>query len=270
MKLFGLYIIIAAVLIGCTKTKYDWTPVPDSVINKSNKNPASNKRTEDFTVKTKDGKSIAGSYIFLDGLRDSREPVVILIHQFNQTKEQWKADFVDSILVMHYKVIAYDMRGHGKSDKQDGDLSVLLTDPEQAPKDLEAIVNWAKTQKGIDSTKIAAIGTSIGGNVAIYGKQKLAIKVGISISNGKKTFESFTGYDERIMGRSFYPRMNNLLFISGSKDGDHQAGQKWMIDNFVVEPKELKVFDSDKHGMELIEELPEIRTIMLNWLKKYL
>lgn len=270
MRLFGLYIIIAAVLIGCGKKKLEWTPVPDSVINKSNKNPASKKRTEELTVKTKDGKNIAGSYIYFEGLRDSREPAVILIHQFNQSKDEWKADIVDSLLVMHYKVIAYDIRGHGKSDKQDGELSGLLTDSKQAPEDLAAIVDWAKVQKGIDSTKIAAIGTSIGGNVAIYGKLKLDIKVAIAVSNGKNTFEVFTGYDERMIGRAFFPKMNNLLLISGKKDGDHEAGQKWILENFVIEPKEMKVFDSDKHGMELIEEHPEIRTLMLNWLKKYL
>lgn len=270
MKLFGLYIIITAVLIGCGKKKLDWTPVPDSVISKSNKSPVSKKHTEDFSVKAKDGKNIAVSFFYIEGLKDSPEPVVILIHQFNQTKDQWKADFIDSLLVMHYKVISYDIRGHGKSDKQDGELSSLLTDPNQAPKDLDAIVDWAKVQKGIDSTRIAAIGTSIGGNLALYGKLKLNIAAAISISNGKKTFEAFTGYDERMMGRAFFPKMNNLLLISGNKDGDHEAGQKWILENFVVEPKELKVFDSDKHGIDLMEEQPGIITLMLNWLKKYL
>ena len=58
--------------------------------------------------------------------------------------------------------------------------------------------------------------------------------------------------------------------ICGSKDGDHEAGQKWIYENFCENPKEMKVYDSGKHGKFLIEEKPEVNELILNWLKKYL
>ena len=127
-----------------------------------------------------------------------------------------------------------------------------------------------KLKKGIDSTRIAAIGTSIGGNLALYGALNLGIKVPIAVSNGKSTFEAFTGFNELMMGRPNFPKMKNALLICGSKDGDHETGQKWIYDNFCSDPKEMKVFDSGKHGMFLIEEKPETNELILSWLRKYL
>ncbi|MEO8514987.1 MAG: hypothetical protein ABI543_15625, partial [Ignavibacteria bacterium] len=62
----------------------------------------------------------------------------------------------------------------------------------------------------------------------------------------------------------------NTLLICGSKDNDVEAGQKWILDNFCESPKDMKVYDSDKHGKFLIEEKPEVNDLILNWLKKYL
>ncbi|MGH2575357.1 MAG: alpha/beta hydrolase family protein, partial [Ignavibacteria bacterium] len=166
-------------------------------------------------------------------------------------------------------VFPYDIRGHGNSSKVNYELSKLLSDPDEAPKDLKAIFSWAKTQKGIDTSRISVIGTSIGGNLACYGKYFLGAKTIIGISNGRKGFESFIGIDERMMGRVF-PRISSVLLICGSKDGNHEADHKYIMDNFVDEPKELKVYDSEKHGKYLLEEYPEIYTNLLNWLQKYL
>ncbi len=106
--------------------------------------------------------------------------------------------------------------------------------------------------------------------MALYGALNLGIKVSIAVSNGKSTFEAFTGYNELMMGRPYFPKLKNVLLICGSKDGDHEAGEKWIFENFCEDPKELKVYDSQKHGKFLIEEQSDLEQIMINWLKKYL
>jgi dienelactone hydrolase len=192
-----------------------------------------------------------------------------LIHQFNQSKEQWKSDFIDSLIFNGYKVIAYDIRGHGKSSKVNYDLTKLLTDPNEAPADMDAVFGWTKKEKGIDTSRIGTMGTSIGGNLAVYARLKLGAKTSIAVSNGKEGFEAFTGMDERMMSRMF-PRITSVFMICGSKDGQHEQDAKFIMENFLDNPKELKVFDSDKHGKFLIEENPEINTLVINWFKKYL
>jgi dienelactone hydrolase len=278
---FSFYIIAGAsvLFLNCSKNKVD-TTVSDSVKTKTeNKKPGSTSggntgvtqtTADEITIKTEDGKEISASFFYDKNKKETPEPLVILIHQFRQSREQWKKDFIDTLLENGYKVLAYDIRGHGKSDKIEGGLTDLLSDPGQAPNDIKAVVDWARSHSGIDSSRIALIGTSIGGNLALYAQLNLGTRAAVSVSNGKKTFESFTGYDERMMGRPYFPKMKNVLLICGSRDGDHEQGQKWIYDNFLEDPKEMKAYDSGSHGKSLMEEFPEINTLIFSWLKKYL
>ncbi|HEY3250358.1 MAG TPA: alpha/beta fold hydrolase [Ignavibacteria bacterium] len=226
--------------------------------------------TDNIIIKTSDSKELSASYYYEQGKKDNSQPLVILVHQFKQNKEQWKIDFIDSLVVAGFKVLTYDIRGHGKSSNVEYDLTKILEDPDEAPNDIKAVFAWAKNEKGIDTARIGVMGTSIGGNLACYAALNLNAKVIVSVSNGKETFERFTGYDERMMGRPYFPKFKNALFICGSKDGDHEQGIRWIADNFLEPPKEIKVYDSDKHGKALIDEFPEINELSINWFKKYL
>lgn len=279
MKLLtlSLAVIIFISITGCTKDRNELSRSQNSDNNKTSQvnNVRSNNTppaviTEDFTVTTSDKKEVSGSFYFQESKKVESEPLVILVHQFNQSRAEWHQSFIDSLLSSGFKVLAYDIRGHGKSSKQNGKLEDILSDPEQAPMDIKAVTEWAKIHKGIDSSRIAVIGTSIGGNIALYAALNCGVKVPIAVSNGKSTFEAFTGYSEMMMGMPFFPKIKNVLLICGSKDEDHEAGQKWIFDNFCENPKEMKVYDTDKHGKFLIEEKPEVNVLILNWLKTYL
>ena len=272
------YIILFFIVVsfGCSKAKVDTNNLNDSsknLVQANNKETGASapiKSSEDLTIKTSDNIDLSAKYFFTDGKKDENQPLVILIHQFRQAKEQWKHDYIDSLIASGFKVLAYDIRGHGNSSKVSYNLGKLLDDPKEAPNDIIAVFKWAKEQTGIDSSRIGVIGTSIGGNLACYAALNLNAKVVVSVSNGKETFEIYTGYDERMMGRPYFPKFKNALFICGNKDGGHETGQKWIIDNFVESPKDLKVYDSDKHGKDLIDAFPEINLLTINWFKKYL
>ncbi|MEO8515084.1 MAG: alpha/beta fold hydrolase, partial [Ignavibacteria bacterium] len=198
----AIYLLFSAFSCTKDKDKIDWTPVPDSIKDKNGNidqskidNTKKQKPLEDVTFTTSDKKEISGSFYFQDTKKNDSQPLVILVHQFNQTREQWQGSFIDSLLNAGYKVLTYDIRGHGKSAKQNGKLEDLLSDPLQAPSDIKAVTDWAKKQKGIDSSRISVIGTSIGGNVALYAALNLGVKVPVAISNGKGTFEAYTGYN---------------------------------------------------------------------------
>ncbi|MBE2226838.1 MAG: alpha/beta fold hydrolase [Ignavibacteria bacterium] len=279
MKLLtlSLAVLIFTSLTGCTKDRNELSRLQDSEDNKTSQvsNVKSNNTppvviTEDFTVTTSDNKETSGSLYFSESKKDESQPLVILVHQFNQSRAEWQQSFIDSLLGSGFKVLAFDIRGHGKSSRQNGKLEDILTDPEQAPLDIKAVTDWAKKRQGIDSSRIAVIGTSIGGNLALYAALNCGVKVPVAVSNGKQSFEAFTSYNEMMMGRPYFPKMKNALLICSSKDGDHEAGQKWIYDNFCGDPKEMKVYDSPKHGKFLLEEKPEAKDLILNWLKKYL
>jgi pimeloyl-ACP methyl ester carboxylesterase len=224
---------------------------------------------EEITITTDDNVNLSANYFYSEGMKESSQPLVVLIHQFRKNKEQWAVSFIDSLAGAGYKVLAYDIRGHGQSDKVNYELTDLLTDPNKAPVDVAGVFKWAKEQKGIDSTRIGVMGTSIGGNLACYARYYLGAKTVISVSNNEEGFEKFLGIDPRAMGRVM-KRISSVMFICGSKDGNHEQEEKYIMDNYIMEPMELKVYDSDEHGINLIREFPEIRTIALNWFKKYL
>lgn len=276
-----IFLVVSVLFVNCGSRQETKSNVTDNNTKKTGESTGSSGKQNDVKTKkvtdkdeimiaTPDSKQVSANYFYNKDTKDSKEPLVILIHQFMETKEQWQQSFVDSLVAQGYKVLAYDIRGHGKSSKVSYELSKLLVDPEEAPNDIRGVFEWAKSQNGIDTLRIAAIGTSIGGNVACFASFKLGAKTSVAISNGKETFEKFLYYDERAMSRPSIPRAASIFFICGAKDGDHEKGQRFIMDDFVNDPKEIKVFDSDKHGKELINEHPEIYALIINWLNKNL
>jgi 3-oxoadipate enol-lactonase/4-carboxymuconolactone decarboxylase len=91
------------------------------------------------------------SYYRLDG--GDHQPVLILSHSLGQDHGQWDPQIPD--LVRHFRVLRYDIRGHGATDVPAGDASI-----ERLSRDVLAIVD----SLGID--KFAFCGLSIGGMIA--------------------------------------------------------------------------------------------------------
>jgi 3-oxoadipate enol-lactonase len=81
-------------------------------------------------------------------------PVIIFIHGFPFNKSMWKMQI--KALKDNYRVIAYDIRGHGNSDAGDGDFSIELF-----VKDLLSLLDALK----IDKTMLC--GLSMGGYIAL-------------------------------------------------------------------------------------------------------
>ncbi|MFA7361424.1 MAG: alpha/beta fold hydrolase [Candidatus Kapaibacterium sp.] len=256
-----LLILLLFSIAGCSK---DVTEIEKkSVVNDTSINK------ENVDIYTSDGLKLSANYIYKTD--KTKQLLVILIHQYRSNKEEWSSSFVDSLINKGYKVIAYDIRSHGKSDKANVELSELLSNPEQAPKDIDAVIKWAKMQTSIDSNRIAVVGTSIGGSLGIYARINSGVKSIVSVSSGKSTFEAFTGYDERKMSMARpIPRIKNVMFISGNKDKNIAEEERSIYENYLDEPKELQIYESDKHGKYLIEEFPQINDLIINWLNKTL
>lgn len=264
-----ILLVIPLFLINCSVKKDSNANIKTSGGKTDKQNSKQGFERDNITVTTSDNKELSCTYSYEDGKKETSQPVIILIHQFNQSKDQWPDSFTQTLVDANYKVFAYDIRGHGSSSKVDYDLSNLLTDREGAPKDVAAVFEWLKKQKGVDSEKIGVMGTSIGGNLACYAKYYLGAKAVVSVSNSKEGFMKFMDIDERMMNKVF-PRISNVLFICGKSDGDQVSGEQYLMDNYIENPKDFKVLDSDKHGIFLIQEHPEIYQDALNWFKKFL
>ena len=110
---------------------------------------------EAVTMPTRDGISLAGR--FFPG---ASRATVILSHGYGDNQDQmvlW-ADFLNRAGL---SVFTYDMRERGES----GGTAVTLGAREQT--DLVSVVDYLVTRSDVDTSKIGALGVSLGGSVTI-------------------------------------------------------------------------------------------------------
>jgi len=260
---FALFLFVI-IILGCSKQVSDIERT--AVINVD-----SAVKSEKISILTVDDIELSANYYYKNNKKETKEPLIIMIHQFRSNKEQWSGEFIGRLTEAGFKVLTYDIRGHGESGKINIELTQLLSDGSQAPKDLDAVLQWTYGKKGIDSARIGVIGTSIGASLGIYAKVFKGIGSVVAVSGGKGTFEAFTGYDERMMsmGRPI-PRILNVMFVCGKEDGSYADEEKAIYDNYLGDPKELELYESNLHGKDLIKQHPEIEEKSINWFKKTL
>ena len=97
---------------------------------------------------------IDGAEIYYIDMGDRSAPAIVLIHGFPFSHEMWNPQI--EFLKSHFRVIAYDIRGHGKSDVGDGQYSLeLFVD------DLIALLDHLQLEK------VVLCGLSMGGYIAL-------------------------------------------------------------------------------------------------------
>lgn len=100
-----------------------------------------------FTVTTPEGLQIVG-------IRSGSGPLVVLLHGGFQTHSSWRTG-AETLVSEGFEVIAYDLRGHGESDRaRDGDYS-----EEAHARDLRALLDSLPQPA-------ALVGASMGGMTA--------------------------------------------------------------------------------------------------------
>lgn len=260
MKKYIFFVLLCAVsFFSCD------SPKNDSV----NLAPKPKVMKENVIFNTSDNIKIHGTYYYSNYDVSKKEPLVVLIHQFMSDRGQWKQEFIDTLVARKYKVLTYDIRNHGESDKAVENSDDILTAKGNAILDVDAVFNWAKSRIGIDSTRIAVVGTSVGASLGLYAKYFLGAKTVVCLSVGRKTFEEFIAGKDLSM-KANLRKINSVFFICGDNDGRYPDDAKYIYENFTDEPKELKFFGSDKHGKDLCLQYPEIRTLIVEWLAKHL
>lgn len=126
-------------------------------------------------------------------------PAVILCHGFCGIKEILLPAFAQAFAKAGFAAITFDYRGFGDSEGERGRLV-----PAMQIEDILTVVEWAKSQAEIDSSRIALWGTSFGGchvfeaavrSADIKGViSQLAFADGEELVTGNMTAEEKTGF----------------------------------------------------------------------------
>lgn len=184
-------------------------------------------------------------------------PVVILIHQGNSNRQEWNF-LLPELNRGGYAVINYDIRGYGNSQKV-GNLVDLYTNPKRAPRDLEAVLQYIKDNDYFDSSKIAVVGSSIGGNLALSLDKHSGVNSRVVLS--VKT----TAARALASGRNLF--LENIYYIT-SRDDQDGLREQWAKELYekTGSKRKITIHEGDEHGVSIILRHPKIKEEIIKWL----
>ncbi len=217
-------------------------------------------------ILTEDGVKISGSY---QSPKDQTKltPVIILIHQGGSSRAEWlELSLWNKLLDKGYALLAYDIRQHGKSSKDNGDIMDLFNNPERAPLDLLAVIHFLERDKQIDSKRIGIIGASIGANLACVAASmdKYHIKSAVSLSAKISAAQNLSGLQEPIIP-------NNVFYIASKKE-QNGLRKEWAYELYerTTGTKKIEIAKGDMHGSLILIEFNHLENSIIEWFEQTL
>ena len=243
----------------------DPSPVPDVVEEEDAPGPRvdvpedTEPVTESVSLTTTDDKTIAGVFSRPGGAEAG--PAVLLLHQFGNSKSEW-TDFQARLTASGFAVLAIDIRGHGDSDPQDGAPTDIFRDPEQAPRDVQAAMDFLKASEAVDPERIGAVGTSVGSNLTVVAMALgLGVQTIVPISPRLSAIEALAGSPESLP-------ITSIFCVAGALDGQGAQADtcRTLAESATVESR-LQIFeDSSVHGADVLRQFPEQADEIETWL----
>ena len=193
-------------------------------------------------------------------------PAIILIHQGGSSKEEWTSlPVVQQLIKEGYAILAYDIRIHGKSEKDDGNLYDLFNNPKRAPLDLVAAIQFLKKDKHINPNRIGVMGASIGANLAcIATSNRFKAKSIVSISAKIAAAQNLSGSKEIIAPK------NGFYIASEKEQGGKRAEWAHDLYNKTSGERKVEIGKGNAHGVHILKQNKFLEKSIVEWFKKTL
>ena len=210
---------------------------------------------EKITFKTKDGVTISGNYF---KPQKKQAPVFILLHMMPSTKESWN-EFASIIQNNGYAVLAIDLRGHGESTDMNGirlDYKEFTDEEHRSSmNDIASAKEFIAGQNGIDLSRIAIAGASIGANLALWQASiDKDVRLIILLSPGL----NYRG----ILADELAPKFKGHVYIMAS-EGDKSAESSRKLAGIFPDETKLEILKGNLHGTNMLNL--EIMNNILKW-----
>ncbi len=212
----------------------------------------------DLELTTEDGLRLTG-YLTAGPASTPGAPGVVLVHQYLRDDEQW-GDLPGALAGRGYRVLAFNLRGHGDSDPYQGaSLDGILTDPDGAPRDVAAALAYLRAAGAADPQRIAVVGTSIGANLAVAASIHGWAKTYVAFSSRRTPTESLAGAPATGMASVFY--------LAGENDTGGQAADAQTMFDATTPPRDLRIYaGSTDHGIAILDNQADARQRLFEWL----
>ena len=209
------------------------------------------------SFQTTDGVEIVANYWH------GSEKAVLLLHMMPATKESWN-NFAAALNKENFSILAIDLRGHGESTQQDGNILDYnrFSDEQhqESIKDVDAAVRYMKNN---GAAEIYIAGASIGANLAIqYQAQHKEIKKTILLSAGANYRGILTEPAAENLSAD-----QDVFLAAGAYDGNTVSDANQTA-SLIKGKKQVKIYNTSAHGTDLFREYPELLTDLVKWLKE--
>ena len=206
---------------------------------------------EPVSFTASDGINLAGVLKYLES-NTGKKPGIIFMHELIPFGNNWQsAEVVTSLIAQGYVCLILDFRGHFQSDDVPipTEYSQIEAFINETSKDVVAAIDFMKLNDKVDGDKLALVGASLGGIMAIAANPFIEVKASVALSASQLGIYSiFPNLD-----------LNSTFFIAGEEDAN-MNGTNFSIEaaamyNNSEEPKKLKIFaDNSDHGTNLLSE----------------
>lgn len=220
---------------------------------------------EHITFTTQDGMEIHGLF------RGAEQPksAVVLLHMMPATKESWDA-FASALEEKGIATLAIDERGHGESNRKDGqqiDYREFTEEEQQAKRfDVEASVDWLMNTLNLNRSRIAVVGASIGANLALrYALEHSDCPASVALSPGIDYHGVLT--EDAIEGLA----EEQPVFIAVSDEDTTSALSVKKLEVLPTIGDRTVIHLQDKgHGTTMFEKDEGFMSLVLGWLTSHL
>ncbi len=213
------------------------------------------------TFETYDGETIHGDYYGRQPT-ETGTPMVILLHMYRSDRAAFKP-LIEPLHKAGFAILAIDMRGHGQSATEDTRRRVMQAETavfEEMYDDVRAAYDWLANQEGVDRSRFALVGASVGCSVALdYAARDRSVDVLVCLSPGINYLGLDSKHDiQAIKGRK-------LWLVAANNVKDKQAvGTLGALD----QGAETEIITGDFHGTHMFGHVPGIENRIADYLKK--
>lgn len=215
---------------------------------------------EQVTFLTYDDAAIVGDY-YHPQPAETGAPMVILLHMYRSDRTAWKP-LIEPLHQAGFAILAIDMRGHGESATEETGRRVTERDTtvfEEMSNDVRAAYDFLARQEGVDRSRFALVGASVGCSVALrYAAKDRSVDAIVCLSPGV----DYLGLDSR----------QDMRLVKGRKIwliASDEAKEKRGVDALTPlgEGVETRLFPQAGHGTRLLGKTPGLEQKIADWLK---